>query len=255
MRFDHAVIAVRDLAAASERLRAVGFEVRPGGRHLGFGTENALVRFGLDYLELITVCDEAEAERASARSRALAEFLRSHGSGFVGFALAADDLDDVARRLRAIGQEVEGPTPMRRRRPDGTVLEWRLLIPGAVAWRRPWPFFISWSLPDAERLTIERPGSHLAGVAAVSGISVQVEDLERARALYAAVLGPPAVASDARLAFRVGDLTIELVGPSDGRAPGLARGPGPFELRLRLKDPGRPRPAEEVLPAVLFRYE
>lgn len=34
-RFDHLVIAVRDLDIASERFRALGFEVRPGGEHPG----------------------------------------------------------------------------------------------------------------------------------------------------------------------------------------------------------------------------
>ena len=35
-RLDHVVIAVRDLDAASQSYRdALGFEVRPGGRHVG----------------------------------------------------------------------------------------------------------------------------------------------------------------------------------------------------------------------------
>ena len=46
-RFDHAVIAVRDLDEAMRRYQALGFDVRPGGRHVGLGTHNTLIRFGL----------------------------------------------------------------------------------------------------------------------------------------------------------------------------------------------------------------
>ena len=56
-RFDHLVIAARDLDAASQRFRALGFEVRPGGEHPGQGTRNAIVRFGLDYIELLAIRD------------------------------------------------------------------------------------------------------------------------------------------------------------------------------------------------------
>ncbi|HAF10598.1 MAG TPA: hypothetical protein DCK98_11025 [Chloroflexi bacterium] len=255
MRLDHVVIAVRDLAAASEALRSAGFDVRYGGRHSGFGTENAIVRFGLDYLELITVHDDAEAERASRRSRELAVFLRKYEAGLVGFALATHDLDDVARRLREVGQDAEGPSPMRRVRPDGIVLEWKLLIPGGVAWRRPWPFFISWALADSERLAIERPGVHSVPVLGVAGVSVAIEDLPRARTIYDAAVGAPVEESPTRLVFKVGDFRIDLVGPRDPHAPGLDRGPGPFEVGLRRGPSQRARRGEEILPSVLFTFE
>lgn len=252
IRFDHVVVAVRDLAASSERLRSIGFDVRPGGRHPGFGTENAIIRFGLDYIELITVRDRAEAEWGSARGRALVEFLTEHDSGFVGYALAADDLEEVARRFRRLGQDVEGPTAMRRQRPDGTLLEWELLIPGGVAWRRPWPFFIAWGLPDAERLAIETPGQHRLGVTGVGGISVAVDDVEWARALYEAVLGAPSDVWRGGAAFRVGEVTIDLL--TRDAAPRMFDGtPGPLELRLRVPEPWEGMPAEiEALPGVHF---
>lgn len=58
-RFDHAVVGVRDLDAAIAHWREkLGFEARPGGRH-GGGTHNGIVRFGTDYVELISVFDRA----------------------------------------------------------------------------------------------------------------------------------------------------------------------------------------------------
>ncbi|MBI4271737.1 MAG: VOC family protein, partial [Candidatus Rokubacteria bacterium] len=242
-----------DLGAASARLRGAGFDVRPGGRHVGFGTENAICRFGLDYLELITVHDAAEAERASDRSRELAQYLSRHESGYVGFALAGDDLTRIAERLRAIGVPVEGPTPMRRQRPDGTVLEWQLMIPGGVAWRRPWPFFIAWGLPDDRRLALERPGTHENGATGIAGISIAVADLAPARELYEAMLGPATDGPGGGLRFHAGDVEVDVMAPIEGSHL-LERGPGPFEVRLRLA-PGTAGSPIEPLPQVRFSFE
>ncbi len=234
LRFDHAVIAVRDLDAADATLTDFGFIVERGGRHIGFGTENAIVRFGLDYLELMTVCDEAEAQAASARSRALAEFLRRFPSGLVGYALATSEPLAIGERLAGAGQACEGPTPMRRRRPDGVELEWELLIPGGVAWRRPWPFFINWAQPDPWRLAVEQPRCHANGACCVSGVSVAVEDLARTKLLYDAMLGE-AVETGTRLVYRIADFEICVADTSAARID-PQRGPGPFELRLRVGD-------------------
>jgi hypothetical protein len=250
IRFDHAVVAVRDLDKASERMTAAGFEVRAGGRHIGFGTENAIIRFGLDYIELISVRDEEEARQASLRSRTLADFIAQHGNGLVGYAFADDDLHTIAAKLRAAGEEPGDPTPMKRERPDGTVLHWDLLIPGGVAWRRPWPFFIAWGVPDAERLSIERPAAHPNGAVRVSGISIAVPQIERARVLHASVLGESTTDSTGAVSFSVGGVKVEIVGPEHSRAR-LDRGPGPFELRLSGSGPPR---AEELLGAA-FRFD
>ena len=51
---DHLVIAVRNLEAAAEDYRSLGFTVVPGGRHPGVGTYNALIAFAdSSYIELI----------------------------------------------------------------------------------------------------------------------------------------------------------------------------------------------------------
>jgi len=118
-RLDHVVIAVRDLDDAIARYRSLGFDARPGGRHTGRGTHNAIVRFGLDYLELISVYDEAEAS-AAGRSELL-DFLATR-EGPVAYALATDDIAAEAERIRAAGLAVIGPFAMERQRPDGSKL-------------------------------------------------------------------------------------------------------------------------------------
>jgi hypothetical protein len=250
MRFDHLVIGVRDLGGAREELQRRGFEVTPGGQHPGFGTENAIIRFGLDYVELIAIRDEAEAIAGSARGGVLVDFLRTNASGHLGYSLASGDLAAIGERLRGVGLAVEGPAPMRRLRPDGRELRWELLIPESVAWRRPWPFFISWAMPDAERLRLEKPGMHVNGAVAVSSISIGVPDLVRARVLYEAMLGAPSSANSTLLSYDVAGVAIRVSTRDQGPI-----GAGPFEFGLRLA-PGAPaRRAEDVLPGVRFTYE
>jgi len=188
-RFDHAVIAVRDLAAATQTYQTLGFTVSPGGKHTGRGTENAIIRFGLDYLELLAIADEQEARAQGLNRAALADFLREHDGGLVGYALAAQNIAEDAERLRAFGLAVDGPFEMSRERPDGTTLAWHLAVPEGIPWRRPWPFLIEWQTPDVARLAVERPGKQANGVTGVWGVSVVVRDLEAGIALYRDGLG------------------------------------------------------------------
>lgn len=245
-RFDHAVIAVRDLDEAMRTYARLGFAVSRGGRHPGHGTENAIIRFGLDYLELLTVTDEQQARAQGLNRAALADFLSERAGGLVGYALASDDIDADAARLRAFGQAVEGPFPMQRQRPDGTTLAWQLTVPGGVAWRRPWPFLIHWQTPDAERLAREQPGTQPNGTTGVMGVSVVVRDLDGAIALYRDGLGLALVSRDIsdglaaeRATFAAGGTRIELLAPRGEGAVSqalAANGEGVFSVLLTTPD-------------------
>ena len=247
-RFDHLVIAARDLDVAAAQYRdQLGFDVRPGGHHTGRGTHNALVRFGLDYLELIAVYDEAEAARANRET--LAEFLRRHPGGLVAYALATTDIDADAARLAAAGLDAVGPFAMQRQRPDGSVLSWRLLVPGGDQYRQPWPFLIQWDQPDDERLAGDLVGQHPNGASAVREVAVAVADLERGVDLYGRQLGlslaeraaAPELAAE-RAVFAVGEagrFRISLLTPT-GPGPVAealrAMGQGPFQAVLAVDD-------------------
>lgn len=245
-RFDHAVIAVRDLDAAMARFRELGFEVHPGGRHTGLGTYNAIIRFGLDYLELLSVADREEAIASGPSGRALIEFLDRREGGLVGYALATSDIEADAQRFRQTGLEAVGPFPMERLRPDGRLLSWRLLVPGGVPWLRPWPFLIQWDVPDDERLSWERPGNHANGTIRVVGIAVAVADLDRGQHLYERQLGLELQGRDEvpelaarRALFRVGEFAIELLAPAgDGPVQQAIERDGehPFEVVLQVRN-------------------
>jgi len=204
-RLDHIVIGVGDLDDAVARYRTLGFDARLGGRHTGRGTHNAIVRFGLDYLELVSVYDGTEA-RAAGRG-ALVDFLAAD-EGPVGYVLATSDVAAEAARLRAAGLTATGPFPMERIRPDGTRLSWRLVIPGGVPDRRPWPIFIEWDQPDAERFARDGAATHPNGARGIGSITIGVRDLAAARDLHALVLGLEPAGDDA---FVAGTAKIALV--------------------------------------------
>jgi catechol 2,3-dioxygenase-like lactoylglutathione lyase family enzyme len=245
-RFDHAVIAVRDLEAAIQQYQKLGFEVRPGGKHTGRGTYNAIIRFGLDYLELISIYDKQELSARELSGSTLADFLERNEGGLVGYALAAQGIQQEAERLEQAGVEAEGPFAMQRQRPDGRVLSWRLLVPGGTPWRRPWPFVIQWDAPDEQRLTWEQPGHHPNGATGVAGVRVLVRDLDAAAALYQNQLGLALSGRDEargvgahRATFQLGSLRIELLAPAGAGMvqDGLdAQGEGVFELLLTTRD-------------------
>ena len=243
-RFDHAVIGVPDLGSAMGAFRRLGFEVAVGGRHPSLGTRNAIVRFGLDYLELLTVEDPAVARARGPFGEELLSFL-DRGSGLVGFVLAGTGLEDEVEGLRELGIGAEGPFEMDRIHPKGGRLEWRLVLPGGSPWRKPWPYLIDWITGEDELLAWDPPGDHANQVTGVAGVDLVVGNLEEAARLYEQALGlrsgedghrrPGATSCH----YRLGSFRLALHQP-DVPSPGAAeleqRGPGPYRLVLASDD-------------------
>ncbi|MDA0183067.1 VOC family protein [Solirubrobacter phytolaccae] len=97
MRLDHVIYGTSDLDAASERMRALGLEVRPGGVHEGQGTHNRIVPLGETYLELMAIGDRDEAAAHPFGSRVLARI--EAGDGLIGWAVRVESVEAVAERL------------------------------------------------------------------------------------------------------------------------------------------------------------
>jgi hypothetical protein len=192
---DHLVWAVPDLAGSCALLESsFGAAVGPGGTHPDHGTENRLLRLGADsYLEILSIDRSAPAGRRSERGERVAA-VRAPTLLEVLFRV-----DDVARLDRADATSelaVTGVFPGVRRRPDGTVVEWRRFelatregtrLPDAIEWLTPHP---SLDLPDAGaelqalRLGAADPGALVAvlaqlgdprGIDVVSGMGLEAD--------------------------------------------------------------------------------
>lgn len=239
-RFDHVVVAVRDLDSAVEQFTGLGFVVRHGGRHVGRGTHNAIVRFGVAYLELMSAYDE-DLARTHPFGAHLLRSLAGREGGLLGYVVAVDDVAAVAARLAEKGIEANGPIAMGRERPDGSRLGWQMLVPGPITWRRPLPFVIQWDEADDVRVRADAPAPHPNGARGVKRISVAVGDIDAAVRSYEAALGvrPEGPATRGLARYTFGGVRVDLRDPGDRgiRDTIKAEGEGLSELVLEGDGP------------------
>ncbi|MGO4389782.1 VOC family protein [Variovorax sp. M-6] len=106
---DHLVVMVRNLDAAADRWRALGFTLSPRGTHSAhLGTGNYTIMFGVDYVELLGVLHETEL---NAPSRA---FLDRRGEGIERAAFTTSDAVAGVSALRARGIDARAPIEFSR---------------------------------------------------------------------------------------------------------------------------------------------
>lgn len=215
---DHLIVATPDLDGAVATLRErLGIEAGGGGVHPGLGTENRLAWFGDSYIELIDVTDRERAA-ASWLGGPTLRLIDERGGGFVGFALASDDLAADLATLRAGGSTLQGSVPGERQRPDGATVRWQLAVPDLVGPTAP-PFLIEHDGTAAEWTPAERAAraarSHpLGGTVRLVSLEIAMVDPPRVAAAYHLGLGvdpePWLDDGDWALAAMVGDQRIVL---------------------------------------------
>jgi catechol 2,3-dioxygenase-like lactoylglutathione lyase family enzyme len=241
-RIDHVMICVPDLPQGTETYRRLGFDVRPGGIHPGRGTENAIAFHRNDYLELMSVRDRGEYQRASGGG-GLLEFLAA-GGGLRYIAVQSDDLAADVAAMHVRGVDVSDPTEGARQTPAGHLLRWRSATLGP---RHPLPvFFIQHLTPLDERRRATGTETHPNGVLDIERVYVNVTDVTKAAETYSRVLGVPvprvqrgAVIKADMAVFDLGPTALTVAQPAEPgpAAEALARrGPGPFQVLYRTSD-------------------
>jgi Glyoxalase-like domain len=165
---DHVIYAVDDLDEAGASLfDREGLASVPGGRHEGWGTQNRIVPLGDSYLELIAVADVDEAE-GSEFGRAVRRAL-TEDHALVGWVVATDDIDAVAKRLDLDVEEKSRDTA------EGSTLRWRVAGIERAMKTGALPFFVQWDVPDEQH-----PGaadvSHEAEVDGIAWVDVHADD-------------------------------------------------------------------------------
>jgi catechol 2,3-dioxygenase-like lactoylglutathione lyase family enzyme len=210
---DHAIVAVRDLDAASRSYGAL-LGRRPSwrGEHPALGTANVLYRLENTYLELL--CPQPESSQAEGlRAR-----LEEKGEGLLGLAFQTEDADFCRAALAERGLHPLAPKQgLGQDLDSGAVREFRNVLLPADESRGVLLFAIQHlSSPDL----LPPAGLVAPAASAVTGVDhlvVRTADAEAAKQLYGRELGIR-LALDrsfeqwgARLLFfRIGGLTIEV---------------------------------------------
>ena len=181
--FDHFIILVHDLNAAMEQFRHIGFDARPGGEHVAFGSRNALVALGDgSYLELVAYHDP---ELAMKTFWGDAVRKLGAGEGFGAFVLASNDLANDVQQIRRRSLEIADPNAGSRQRPDGQQVAWHTAIVGGTP-SGMLPFLIQDDTPRDLRIEPAREG--VGSHARTKQVIVAVKNIETARQAYRELL-------------------------------------------------------------------
>lgn len=121
---DHLVLPVRDLDAAGDFYRHLGFQVGARNRH-PWGTENRLVQFNLSFLELVTVGNSSAIPPHGPGHFSFGAFVQDYldrREGLAMFVLDSTDAKADAMRFRQKGIGAFEPFFFERkgRKPDGS---------------------------------------------------------------------------------------------------------------------------------------
>jgi hypothetical protein len=143
-RIDHLVYATNDLHhTVHDMEKKMGITISPGGRHLDFGTHNALVNLGEGiYLEIIAP-DPDNHQFKGPLWMGLDHLDESPRLTRYGLKkkIIIDDLD----LLSSVRKELSRVSQGRRQKPDGSTLEWTLTVPHSDPLIETCPFLIDWS--------------------------------------------------------------------------------------------------------------
>jgi hypothetical protein len=175
---DHLVFATPDLAATvAEFTRRTGVAPAGGGVHVGLGTRNYLVSLGGSrYLEILGP-DPERPEPADPRPFGVDGLAAART---VTWAISPPDLDAAVAAARATGYDPGPVRAMSRRRPDGTLLEWRLTDGDTAHPSGLVPFLIDWG-SSAHPTASDLPATPLLA------LSASAPDPDEIRPLLSAV--------------------------------------------------------------------
>lgn len=208
---DHAVVAVRDLEAAAETFRRLGFVVTPRGGHPEWGTANHCLMFGRTYVELLAATGEGDmARRVSA-------WLERNGEGLMAMAWGTDDGAAAAQALRQAGIGAETPRALSRKlwAPEGELTPLFSVVglpPGAT------PGITSFLCQHLTPDLLRRPAwlAHENGALGIDSVTAVVDDPDQAMWGYGQVFGPGAATpTDNTVAVHTGNGLILLCRPDD----------------------------------------
>jgi catechol 2,3-dioxygenase-like lactoylglutathione lyase family enzyme len=213
---DHVIVAVRDLEAATATYaRLLGRSPVWRGQHPGLGTANSLFPLDNAYVELLSPVGEGRY------AEPLRTWLEAHGEGPMGLAFGTEDAAACARVWRERGLPAEDPEPgMGRDEQSGARRAWENVFLPTTATRSVLLFAICRRPEDAPLVVSTPPAG--PSMQALDHVVIQSHDLDATAALYRDRLGLRLALDrcfEPRrlriLFFRLGGVTLEVVGPLD----------------------------------------
>jgi catechol 2,3-dioxygenase-like lactoylglutathione lyase family enzyme len=197
----HVVHVVRDLDAAGECYRRLGFQVGGRNRH-PWGTHNRVIQFGGSYIELLTV---AEPEKIRARGErdisfgALTRDFLARGEGLAMVALESRDAtaDAAAYKAAGIGDfdvfhfEREGTGP------QGAPVKVAFSLAFAQDGDAPQAAFFACQEHFPENFWNPAVQAHANTASGISGVVLVADEPERHRNFLLAFAGLPDAENDA----------------------------------------------------------
>jgi len=139
---DHLVYATSDLNTdVAEIERLLGVRPEPGGRHPKWGTRNALLSLGNQiYLEILG----PDPEQPDFVGQRLFDVDKLSESRLLTWVAKSNDLESLVGTAKKANLDLGKISEGSRKRPDGTMLSWRLTDPYKIDYDGLLPFFIDW---------------------------------------------------------------------------------------------------------------
>ncbi|MFJ8235734.1 VOC family protein [Ureibacillus sp. NPDC094379] len=250
LQFDHIVHYVFAPKDITRELSDVGIQNRYGGEHDKGGTFNTLSYFGLKYIEYLGIKDDQSFEENIPnieKYSLLSNIVGRRGQeGFITMALRSHNLHDLANSLREKGVTANGPFPLSRKTPEGTILSWELLYAGVNDLEIPLPFFIDWGVTDEERrkdlIEVGHITNHPKGNLEISTVIFAVSSFEKSFEKWKTYLSLEEIEFESHFNEKVecrtlalGDTNLQFVKPI-GEGPIQSfiseQGPGIYQLQF-----------------------
>ncbi|MDC3413137.1 VOC family protein [Aquibacillus sp. 3ASR75-11] len=167
LAIDHIVIASNDPEKSAHHFaNTYGLSTVSGGNHDSWGTYNHLCFLGNGcYLEWLGISNQEKATNAdNPLIQQLSIHLNQRGEGVFQVALRTDSINSFIHHFRENDIPFQGPLDGSRKKPDGSILSWRMLFPSG---QETLPFLIEWgegSMPTSKETNNEFLSSVKIGV-------------------------------------------------------------------------------------------
>src|SRR5690625_3978597 len=148
--FDHIVHYCEDPHQVIPFLKEKGIHAVIGGEHQRRPTYNVLSYFDLSYIEFIGTSDREELQEMDHGPFSMIQTIidSDFSAGFKRFVLRTNDIEAAKDHFLKEGLQVNGPVALSRKKPDGSILEWKLLFIGRDNDRLEYPYMIQWGKED-----------------------------------------------------------------------------------------------------------